>query len=67
MPPVGFEPTIPASAGPQTYAVGRAAAGIGISSHLRVFNYFQLHAVKITLSKTAQGERPACLNTSGNW
>jgi hypothetical protein len=29
MPPVGFEPAIPASAGPQTYALDRAATGIG--------------------------------------
>jgi hypothetical protein len=29
MPLVGFEPTIPASARPQTYALDRAAAGIG--------------------------------------
>jgi hypothetical protein len=29
MPPVGFEPTIPASARPQTYALDRAATGIG--------------------------------------
>jgi hypothetical protein len=29
MPPVGFEPTIPASARPQTYALDRAVAGIG--------------------------------------
>jgi hypothetical protein len=28
MPPVGFEPTIPASALPQTYALDRAATGI---------------------------------------
>jgi hypothetical protein len=28
MPPVGFEPTIPASARPQTYALDRAATGI---------------------------------------
>jgi hypothetical protein len=27
--PVGFEPAIPASAGPQTYALDRAATGIG--------------------------------------
>jgi hypothetical protein len=27
--PVGFEPTIPASARPQTYALDRAATGIG--------------------------------------
>jgi hypothetical protein len=30
MPPVVFEPTIPASARPQTYALNRAATGIGI-------------------------------------
>jgi hypothetical protein len=30
MPLVGFEPTIPASARPQTYALDRAATGIGI-------------------------------------
>jgi hypothetical protein len=29
MPPVGFEPMIPASARPQTYALDRAATGIG--------------------------------------
>jgi hypothetical protein len=29
MPPVGFEPTIPASARPQTHALDRAATGIG--------------------------------------
>jgi hypothetical protein len=29
MPPVEFEPTIPASARPQTYALDRAATGIG--------------------------------------
>jgi hypothetical protein len=31
MPPVGFEPTIPASAWPQTYALDRAGTGIGVS------------------------------------
>jgi hypothetical protein len=29
MPPVGFQPTIPASARPQTYALDRAVTGIG--------------------------------------
>jgi hypothetical protein len=29
MPPLGFEPTIPASTRPQTYALDRAATGIG--------------------------------------
>jgi hypothetical protein len=32
MPPVGFEPTIPASARQQTYALGGAANGIGSSN-----------------------------------
>jgi hypothetical protein len=30
MPPVGFEPTIPASARPQTHALDRAPTGIGM-------------------------------------
>jgi hypothetical protein len=30
MPSVGLEPTIPASARPQTYALDRAATGIGL-------------------------------------
>jgi hypothetical protein len=29
MPPAGFEPTIPASERPHTYALNRAATGIG--------------------------------------
>jgi hypothetical protein len=33
MPPVWFEPTIPASARPQTYALGRAATGIGYGKY----------------------------------
>jgi hypothetical protein len=33
-PPVGFEPTIPASARPQTYALDRAAAGFGVINFL---------------------------------
>jgi hypothetical protein len=32
MRPVGFEPTIPASARPQIYDLDRAATGIGISN-----------------------------------
>ena len=30
MPPVGFEPTISAGEGPQTYALDRAATGTGL-------------------------------------
>jgi hypothetical protein len=33
MPPVGFEPTIPASARPQTYVLDRAATGIGLKNY----------------------------------
>jgi hypothetical protein len=36
MPPVGFEPAIPASARPQTYALDRAASGIGSSVLYRI-------------------------------
>jgi hypothetical protein len=31
MPPVGFDPAIPASARPQTYALDGAATGIGVA------------------------------------
>jgi hypothetical protein len=36
-PPVGFEPTIPASERPQTHALERAATGIGRLIH-RLYN-----------------------------
>jgi hypothetical protein len=36
MSPVGFEPTIPASARPQTYGLDRAATGIGEFSEIPV-------------------------------
>jgi hypothetical protein len=36
MPPVGFDPTIPASARPQTYALDRAATGIGGAKYTAV-------------------------------
>jgi hypothetical protein len=63
MPPVGFEPTIPASARPQTYALDRAATGIGTrgNMHLKIsaecmnsqitreFNksFVRLHCIKL--------------------
>ena len=34
MPPVGFEPTVTAGEQPQTYALDRAATGIGIQNKL---------------------------------
>jgi hypothetical protein len=41
MPPVGFEPTIPTSARPQTYALDRAATGIGfVGLYISLFNVF---------------------------
>jgi len=50
MPPVGFEPTISAGERPQTYALGRAATGIGnfnlllqvISQLLCVYEYVKV-------------------------
>jgi hypothetical protein len=42
MPPVGFEPAIPASARPLTYALDRAATGIGVSQ----FNHSIFGAVE---------------------
>ena len=33
MPPAGFEPTVSAGERPQTYALDRAATGIGRSDH----------------------------------
>jgi hypothetical protein len=39
MPPVRFEPTIPASARPQTYALNRTATGIGILRNVRAESY----------------------------
>ena len=35
MPPVGFEPTISASEGPQTYALDRAATGTSILRYVQ--------------------------------
>jgi hypothetical protein len=38
MPPVRFEPTIPATARPQTYALDRAATVIGVAVNTGCFN-----------------------------
>jgi hypothetical protein len=35
MPPVGIEPKIPTSEGPQTHAADSAATGINLTTHLR--------------------------------
>jgi hypothetical protein len=42
MPPVEFEPTIPAGAGPQTYALGHASTGIGLKGDKRRLNETKL-------------------------
>ena len=39
MPPVGFEPTISAGEGPQTYALDRAATGTGIYMYIYIYIY----------------------------
>jgi hypothetical protein len=49
MPPIGFEPTIPASARPHTYALGREATGIGPPSniaHKTDFQFFYINSLK---------------------
>jgi hypothetical protein len=46
--PVGFEPTIPASARPQTYALDRAVTGIG-DMRLLVWNFFKLQLLSASL------------------
>ena len=43
MPPVGFEPTIPASERPQTHALDRAATGTGKAELLRRLNKAEIH------------------------
>ena len=39
MPPVGFEPVIPAGEQPQTYALDRAATGTGPDSSVALYVY----------------------------
>ena len=48
MPPVGFEPTISADERPQTYALDRAATGIGLKCHLVTANVQMLIEVRHT-------------------
>jgi hypothetical protein len=42
MPPVGFEPTILASARPQTFALDRTAAGIGLVASSGVISVYTM-------------------------
>jgi hypothetical protein len=49
MPPVEFEPTIQASARQQTYALDRAATGVGKLRNSQCFNQRFEHFVKHAL------------------
>jgi hypothetical protein len=62
MPPVGVEPTIPASTRPQTYSLDRAATRIGAfvrSVYFLSQSWNYLHLVEPSGSRTCS-ERPAC-------
>jgi hypothetical protein len=74
MPLAGFEPTIPASARPQTYALDRAATGIGniyfrsvyLVKWLHFFLSFMFLALTVTLcndrSKFNYYITPSCMD-----
>jgi hypothetical protein len=47
MPPARFEPANPVSDRPQTNALGRAAAGIGLIKKSSVLNMYIMHLLKI--------------------
>jgi hypothetical protein len=47
MTPLGFEPTIPASVRPQTYALDRAATAIGVTRPLVYKNEYMKTNVSI--------------------
>jgi len=42
MPRVGFEPAIPASQQPHTYALDRAANGTGSNKYINKYNYINI-------------------------
>jgi hypothetical protein len=44
MPPVGFEPTIPAGERPQTYALERAAIGTGMVTNTVCYSWIQRYS-----------------------
>jgi hypothetical protein len=50
MPPVRFEPMIPASARPQTYALDRAATGIGRVKYYDLLIYHPYACLGLQLS-----------------
>ena len=57
MPPVGFEPTIPASERPQTYALDRAATETG---KVLLIIILSLHYI-FPIVKRIKGQRISCL------
>jgi len=65
MPPVGFEPTIPASERPQTYALGRAVNGTGVANYtvLSYPNVIIIIVIIVVRLQTMHGtfERKPCL------
>ena len=58
MPPVGFEPTIPAGERPQTYAFDRAATGTGL---LLLYSIFFLLWLKF-FSHLSNTHKELCIN-----
>jgi hypothetical protein len=59
-PVVGFEPIIPASARPQTYAVDRAASGIGLYQNFKgIYRLRQNRVPQASLLHVAVSEENA--------
>jgi hypothetical protein len=56
MPPVGFEPRIQPSARPQTYALDRAATGIGVTGTHRMNCCIFTAFIVILIAKTHNGD-----------
>jgi len=67
MPPVGFEPTVPAGERPQTYALDRAATGTGrkwrYGDKIRGEMGMAWHAA--STGKTRNGQRILVANVKG--
>jgi hypothetical protein len=56
MSPVGFEPTIPASARPQTYALDRAVAGIGHNNSTIYFLHMRHDLIAFTRKRPSNAQ-----------
>jgi hypothetical protein len=57
IPPVGFEPTIPANARPQTYALDRAATGIGVCNTWVVITHVDIETFPLLRRYVAEIDR----------